>query len=273
MPVDGSPTMESEQLRSRPLIERMRDLEAGGAAARYATLVVGRPGLSALVTYELIMGLVVPLPGAAGYWLRRRLVPRLLGAMGPGGVIGRNLTLRCPEQVRLGRNVTLDDEVTLDAKGAGGITVGDDVLFSRGTHLACADGSIRLGSFVSVGPAVYMAAKGDITIGSYVGIGPKSMLIAGGHGIDVDEQHTPILKQPRSAKPITVGDDVLIGAGVTVLEGVTIGSGAVIAAGAVVANDVPAMAVVGGVPAKVIRMHGATPRADSPARHDDADLG
>lgn len=253
--------MTAPDLRSRPLIDRMRDLEAGGAAARYATLVVGRPGLGALVRYELIMGLVGPMPGAAGYWLRRRLVPRLLGAMGPGGVMGRNLTLRCPDRVRLGRNVTLDDEVTLDAKGAGGITVGDDVLLSRGTHLACADGSIRLGSFVSVGPEVYMAAKGDITIGSYVGIGAKSMLIAGGHGIEVDEQGTPILKQPRSARPITVGDDVLIGAGVTVLEGVTVGGGAVIAAGAVVAGDVPPMAVVGGVPARVIRMRAPAGRS------------
>jgi acetyltransferase-like isoleucine patch superfamily enzyme len=260
-------------LRSRPLIDRMRDLEAGGAAARYATLVVGRPGLRALLTYELIMGLVAPMPGALGYWLRRRLVPRLLGAMGRGGAIGWNLTLRCPGQIRLGRNVTIDDEVTLDAKGVGGISLGDDVLLSRATHLSCTDGSIRLGSFVSIGPGVYMAAKGDITVGSYVGIGAKSMLIAGGHGIEVDGQRTPILKQPRSAKPITVADDVLIGAGVTVLEGVSIGSGAVIAAGAVVASDVPPMAVVGGVPAKVIRMRGATPRADSPARHDDADLG
>src|SRR5919108_645446 len=84
-----------------------------------------------------------------------------------------------------------------------------------------------------------------------------------GEGIDVDEQGTPILKQPRSARPITVGDDVLIGAGVTILEGVTIGSGAVIAAGAVVANDVPAMAIAGGVPAKLIRMRAAAGRSDA----------
>ncbi len=246
--------VQAADMRSRPLVERMRDLEGGGAAARYAALVVGRPGLAALLEYEAIMGLAGPMPGALGYWLRRRLVPRLLAGMGPGGVIGREVTLRCPGQIRLGRNVTLDDGVTLDAKGAGGIEVGDDVLLSRGAHLSCADGRVRLGSFVSVGPGVYLGAKGDVTVGSYVGIGARAMLIAGGHGIALTPEDTPILKQPRSAKPIVVGDDVLIGAGAVVLEGVTIHGGAVVGAGAVVAADVPARAIVGGVPARVLRM-------------------
>lgn len=52
---------------------------------------------------------------------------------------------------------------------------------------------------------------------------------------------------------IIVDDDVWIGYGVTVLSGVHIGQGAVIAAGAVVTKDVPAYAIVGGVPAKLIK--------------------
>ncbi len=247
-------TASFSQLRARPLVERMRELEGGGAAARYGALVVGRPGPAALVRYELITGLAGRCPGALGYWLRRRLVPRLLGTMGPGGALGRGLTLRCPGQIRLGRNITVDDDVTLDAKGGGGIALGDDIYLGRGTHCACTDGSIRVGSFVSIGPGVYVAAKGDVTIGSYVGIGPRAMLISGGHGTLADAAGTPMLKQPRSAKPIVVGDDVLIGAGAIVLEGSTIGSGAVVAAGAVVAGDVPPRAIVGGIPARVLRM-------------------
>lgn len=52
---------------------------------------------------------------------------------------------------------------------------------------------------------------------------------------------------------IIVGDDVWVGYGATILSGVHIGQGAVIAAGAVVNKDVPPYAIVGGIPAKVIK--------------------
>jgi len=54
-------------------------------------------------------------------------------------------------------------------------------------------------------------------------------------------------------KPIEIGNDVWIGARVFVRDGVSIGNGAIVAAGAVVMKDVPAYAVVGGVPARIIR--------------------
>ena len=54
-------------------------------------------------------------------------------------------------------------------------------------------------------------------------------------------------------KNITIGNDVFIGANVTILDGVTIGDGAIVGAGAVVCEDVPPFAIVGGVPAKLIR--------------------
>jgi acetyltransferase-like isoleucine patch superfamily enzyme len=53
--------------------------------------------------------------------------------------------------------------------------------------------------------------------------------------------------------PIDIGNDVWIGARATVLDGVRIGSGAIVGAGAIVTKDVPDYAVVGGVPAKILR--------------------
>ncbi len=55
------------------------------------------------------------------------------------------------------------------------------------------------------------------------------------------------------ANPPTIGNDVWIGSNATILQGVNIGNGAVIAAGAVVTKDVPPYAIVGGVPAKIIK--------------------
>ena len=75
--------------------------------------------------------------------------------------------------------------------------------------------------------------------------------------IDVPESFgmfPPFYTDCGKNKPIHIGKRVWLGANVTVLQGVTIGDNAIVAAGAVVTKDVPANAIVGGVPAKVIKM-------------------
>lgn len=56
-----------------------------------------------------------------------------------------------------------------------------------------------------------------------------------------------------SSRPVTVGNDVWIGANVIIMDGLKIGDGAVIGANAVVTHDVPPYAIVGGIPARIIR--------------------
>ena len=59
--------------------------------------------------------------------------------------------------------------------------------------------------------------------------------------------------EPASAKPVIIEDNCFVGANAVVIEGIHVGEGAVVAAGSVVINDVPAGAVVAGVPARIIK--------------------
>ena len=93
--------------------------------------------------------------------------------------------------------------------------------------------------------------NGSITIGNYVHTGVNVMFMAFNHGFYTTE--IPTKEQDYMDAPIVVEDDVWIGAGSIILAGVTIGKGAIIGAGAVVNKDVPPYAIVGGVPAKVIK--------------------
>jgi len=61
-------------------------------------------------------------------------------------------------------------------------------------------------------------------------------------------------KLPENDMPVVIEDDVWCGANVTILKGVTIGHGSVVAAGAVVTKSFPPYSIIGGVPAKLIRM-------------------
>jgi hypothetical protein len=71
-------------------------LFAGGqsARARYSALIVGRPGLAALLHYEIVQLLGQNVPGALGLALRKTLYPSLLGACGRNVVFGQNVVIR-----------------------------------------------------------------------------------------------------------------------------------------------------------------------------------
>lgn len=68
-----------------------------------------------------------------------------------------------------------------------------------------------------------------------------------------ENNHPFVDSKLRDNRPVIIGNDVWIGANVSILPGVKIGDGAILAAGAVITKDVPAYAVAGGVPAKVIK--------------------
>jgi acetyltransferase-like isoleucine patch superfamily enzyme len=107
---------------------------------------------------------------------------------------------------------------------------------------------IRIGKNVFINHACTCLDMGGIIIEDDVLIGPKVNLITENHPLD------PANRKALICKPIVVKRNAWIGAAATIMPGVTIGENAVVAAGAVVSKDVPANTVVGGIPAKFIKL-------------------
>jgi acetyltransferase-like isoleucine patch superfamily enzyme len=116
--------------------------------------------------------------------------------------------------------------------------------------------NIALGTDVSLGyRPTLLAAKSTIRIGNKVMFGPHVTLIGGNHNaaeigrfmFDVTE------KRPGNDLGIVIEDDVWVGARALILRGVTVGRGSFIAAGSTVTKSVPPYAIVGGIPATLIR--------------------
>ncbi len=98
-----------------------------------------------------------------------------------------------------------------------------------------------------IGPGVEIYNKALIRLGENVVISQNAWLCTASHDISSDTMTLIV-------KPMVIGDDVWIAAKSMVLPGVTIGEGAIVAAGAVVTKDVEPWSVVGGNPAKFIKM-------------------
>ena len=108
-----------------------------------------------------------------------------------------------------------------------------------------------LGDYSGIG--IRARISGTCTIGNSVMMGTDVVVITRNHAFARTD--IPMMEQGFEEEcPVVIGNDVWIGDRVIILPGVHIGDGAILAAGAVVTKDVPAYAIVGGVPAKVIKM-------------------
>ena len=222
------------------------------AREKYAALVVGRPGWSALVKHELITLAAQSMPGALGLAMRKTLYPSLLGACGRNVVFGQNVVLRHPHKIRISDNVVVDDNCLIDAKGEGnqGITIGTGVFIGRNTILSCKNGDIDIEDGANVGFNCEIFSASRVRVGREALLAAYCYLIGGDH--DFTDPAQAVLAQGRRSIGITVGSGAWLGAGAKVLDGVTIGDRAIVGAGAVVREPVPESSIAVGVPARVI---------------------
>ena len=127
--------------------------------------------------------------------------------------------------------------------------VGKDCVIKSGEFFS--PENISFGEHVYVGPKAYWYGQGTITIGDNVIIGPKSSIWTVNH--NYDSKVSLPYDEIDFYREVVVQDNVWIGYGVMITPGVVIGEGAVVAMGSVVVKNVPALAIVGGNPAKVIK--------------------
>lgn len=248
---------EERQPRTIPRAQDQLFRGAGGAAAKYRALIVGRPGLGALLRYEAVVLLTQAVPGALGLALRKRCYPWLLGSCGRNVIFGQNVVLRHPHKIRIGDDVVIDDGCLLDAKGTAnfGITIGTGVFVGRNSILSCKDGDIDVQNGANIGFNCEVFSASRVVIGEGTLVAAYAYLVGGDH--DFADPSQGVLDQARRSVGIRVGAGAWIGAGATVLDGVAIGDRGVVGAGAVVRRDVPAGATAVGVPARVLERPGS----------------
>ncbi len=158
---------------------------------------------------------------------------RLLGMTVGADVKLSSMRVTWPHRVILGERCSLEHAVYMNIAGGydedTAITIGDGTFIGSGCEF-------NIVSRLTVGPACLIASG--------------TRFIDHNHGMDLG----PGMKeQPEIKAPITLGSDVWIGANCIILKGVTVGDGAILAAGSVLTTSVPANAIFGGVPARLIR--------------------
>jgi acetyltransferase-like isoleucine patch superfamily enzyme len=135
------------------------------------------------------------------------------------------------------------------------VRFGRFVWIGDGTKIRCHEGLVEIGAKTVMGQECTISAYQRVRIGEQCVIADRAMFIDFDHG--VVEVERPIRLQGIYKRDVVVGSNVWIGYGACILRGVTVGDNAIIGTNAVVTKDVPANAVVGGIPARVIRMRDA----------------
>lgn len=165
-----------------------------------------------------------------------------------------------PPHATLAGSAKIHPTVRLRCRADTPISIGARTSIYAGTELT---GPVTIGSGCFINRDGYL--RPGTILGDRVFVGPFVRLITDGHELEGSEQRAG----KNTSQPIVVGDGAWIGAGSTVLGGVTIGAGTIVAAGSLVNKDFPDNALVGGVPARIIRFLKDEPTPRAPRQAPD----
>lgn len=165
---------------------------------------------------------------------------------------------------RAGRRWRTDGPVFFGKRLAIQIGPEAEVKFGRfcwigdGTKIRCHQGMVEIGPKTVMGQECTISAYQRVKIGAECVIADRAMFIDFDHG--VVEVERPIRSQGIYKRDVVIGSNVWIGYNACFLRGVRVGDNSIVGTNAVVTRDVPANAIVAGVPARVIRMREAPKR-------------
>jgi acetyltransferase-like isoleucine patch superfamily enzyme len=167
----------------------------------------------------------------------------------------RRLLTRAGRRWRTGGMLFLGRRLELTVGEKGELRFGRFVWIGDGTKIRCHEGTVEIGEKTVMGQECTISAYQRVRIGEQCVVADRAMFIDFDHG--VVEVERPIRVQGIYKRDVLVGSNVWIGYGACILRGVSVGDNSIVGTNAVVTKDVPANAVVGGVPARVIRMREA----------------
>jgi len=172
--------------------------------------------------------------------------------------VGRRCKIVFRNRISLGKTVTIGDNVEINGLSKQGILIGNNVSILKNTIIECT-GVLRnlgeglvIGNNVGIAQNCFIQVRGKVIIGDNVIFGPNVSIFSENHLFSNPD--LPVNVQGESRKGVEVGSGVWIGTRAVILDGVTIGENSIIAAGSVVNKDVSPYSIVGGVPAKLIKM-------------------
>ena len=198
--------------------------------------------ISRSLRHEGLLRTLTTLSGRAVAEVRSRFAAFTLDA--PGLHLGAASVIRGARHIRFGRQVRVGGSIWLEAvtdyagqEFSPEISIGDETSFSDRVHISSIE-RIVIGRGVLFGSGVYIADHGH---GVYKGEHQSDPGIA------------PAQRHLGGGGPVVIGDRVWIGDNVIIVGPVRVGDGAVIGANSVVRKDVPAGAMVAGIPARLIK--------------------
>ena len=179
---------------------------------------------------------------------------KTLKHLGKNVKIGAGVKIVNPQFVSLGDNVTISDDVTLIARGEGGITIKDSAYLCERVYLDTEDeddGYIVVGERVYLGTGTTMFGHKGLEIGDDTLIAQNVTLTPYSHIFNDPTRN--IFGQGGHSRKVTIGRDCYIGMRVAILYSGDIGEGSIVGAGSVVVKPIPPYSLAVGCPAKVIK--------------------